>query len=73
MRRSQTLSPLRASPLEHQPAVFAGHARSKSVGLRASPVVWLKGPLRHSRNILLLAKMARLMVGSSYVKKASDY
>jgi len=48
MGRRQALTALRATPLEHQPAIFGGHARTKSMRLGAASIVRLKRSLRHS-------------------------
>ena len=49
VRRSEPLSAFGAAPLEHEPAVFGGHARAKSVRLGAPAIVRLKGSLWHRR------------------------
>jgi hypothetical protein len=47
MSRSESLAAFGAAPFEHEPSVFGGHARAKTVGLRTSSVVRLKSALRH--------------------------
>ena len=48
MSRGESLAAFGAAPLEHEAAVFGGHARAKTVSLRPSSVVRLKSALRHS-------------------------
>jgi hypothetical protein len=50
MRRRQSLAAFGAPAFQHDPAIFGGHARSKTVRLGAPAIVWLKGSLRHSDN-----------------------
>jgi hypothetical protein len=49
VRRSEPLSAFGAAALEHEPAIFGGHARAKSVRLGAPAIVRLKGSLWHRR------------------------
>jgi hypothetical protein len=70
MTWGQTLSPLGAPAFQHQSSILAGHPRSETVRLGSSPIVRLKGPLRHSGKNLLLTKTPRLIGALSYVKKA---
>src|SRR5215216_2494070 len=48
MSRSEPFAAFGAAPFEHEAAVFAGHARAKTVGLRPSSIIRLKSALRHS-------------------------
>ena len=47
MRWREPLAALGAAAFEHQPPIFAGHARAKSVRLGAAAIVRLKGTLGH--------------------------
>ena len=47
MSWSESFAAFGAAPLEHETAVFGGHARAKTVGLCASSIIWLKSALRH--------------------------
>jgi len=69
MRRSESLAAFGAAPLEDEAAVFGRHARAKTMGLRPSSVVRLKGPLRHSNESPIKTKTLRLIFVTSYVKK----
>ena len=69
MSRSESLAAFSAAPLEHEAAIFAGHARAKTMGLRTTSVVRLKSALRHSDESPIKTKTLRLIFVSSYVKK----
>jgi hypothetical protein len=69
MSRSESLAAFGATPLEHEAAIFAGHARAKTMGLRTTSVVRLKSALRHSDESPIKTKTLRLIFVSSYVKK----
>src|SRR5262249_218835 len=60
----------RAAPLEHQPAIFGGHARTKSVRLGAASIVRLKRSLRHSDKSLRVTKTPSVTAHRNDVKEA---
>jgi len=70
MRWRQALAALRAAPLKHQPAIFGGHARTKSVRLGAASIVRLKRSLRHGDESLRLTKTPSVTAHRSDVKEA---
>ncbi len=69
MSRSESLAAFGAAPFEDKAAVLGRHARAKTVGLRPTSVVRLKGPLRHSDESPIKTKTLRLIFVTSYVKK----
>lgn len=71
MSWSESLAAFGAAPLEHEAAIFAGHARAKTVGLRPSSIIRLKSALRHSDESPLKTKTLRLIFVSGYVKKTA--
>jgi len=70
MRRRQALAAFRATPFQHQPAIFGGHARTKSMRLGAASIVRLKRSLRHSDKSLRLTKTPSVTAHRSDVKEA---
>jgi hypothetical protein len=70
MRWRQTLAPLCAATLEHQPAILRGHTGAKTMRLGSTTIVRLKCSLRHSQLFSTQVKSVRLTARANYVKKA---
>jgi hypothetical protein len=69
VRRSEPLSSLGATSLQHQPSILAGHPRPEAMRFGTPTIVRLKSAFRHSDEFSSKTKTVRLIATSVYVKE----